>query len=89
LRQKFILKPLTLIYYTFSNPTLGSFAWVGVQEKECIILNDFPWRDFLFMLEGELVQLPAPETHFSKDIQLGKDTPIFGTTKRPPSISQE
>ena len=88
--KTFILKPLTLIYDTFSNPASGSFAWIGVQEKECIFLNDFrwstqliPWHNLLLMLEGELVHLPAPKTHFSKDIQLVKDTPIFCTTKRP------
>ena len=88
--KTFMLKPLTLIYDTFSNPASGSFAWVGVQEKECIFLNDFrwsaqliPWHDLLLMLEGELVHLPAPKTHFSKDIQLLRDTPIFCTTKRP------
>ena len=35
------------------------------------------------MLEGELVHLPAPKTHFSKHIQLVRDTPTFCTTKRP------
>ena len=80
----FILKPLTLIYDTFSNPTFSSFAWVGAKEKECIFLNDFqwsaqliPWHDLLLMLEGEVVYLPAPKAHFSKDIQLVRDTQFF------------
>ena len=88
--KTFILKPLTLIYDTLSNPASGSFAWVGVQKKEWIFFNDFrlspqliPWHDLLLMLEGELVYLPAPKTHFSKHIQLVRDTPIFCTTKRP------
>lgn len=42
-----------------------------------------PWHDLLLMLEGEIVHLPAPKTHYSKDLQLSKDTPIFCTTKRP------
>ena len=78
------MKPVTLIYDTFSNPTFSSFAWVGAKEKECIFLNDFrwsaqliPWHDLLLMLEGELVYLPAPKAHFSKDIQLVMDTQIF------------
>ncbi len=62
-----------------------------MQDKECILfLNDFrrsapliPWRDLLLMLEGEPVHLPAPKTHFSQDIQLVMDTPIFCTTKCP------
>ena len=35
------------------------------------------------MLEGELVHLPAPKTHYTQDIQFAKDTPIFCTSKRP------
>ena len=35
------------------------------------------------MLEGEVVHLPAPKTHFTQDIELVKDTPIFCTSKRP------
>lgn len=88
--KTFILKPLTLLYQSFCNPASGSFAWVGVQDAECIFLNDFrwspqliPWHDLLLMLEGEIVHLPAPKTHFSQDIELTKDTPIFCTSKRP------
>lgn len=88
--KTFILKPLTVIFDCFCNPATGSFAWIGVENKECIFLNDFrwsaqmiPWHDLLLMLEGEIVHLPAPKTHYSKDLQLSKDTPIFCTTKRP------
>lgn len=88
--KTFILKPLTLIHDTSSNPASVSFAWVGVQEKECIFLNEFrwsaqliPWHDLLPMLEGELVHFPAPKTHCCKDIQLVRATPIFCATKRP------
>jgi hypothetical protein len=35
------------------------------------------------MLEGEVVHLPAPKTHFTEDIQFTKDTPVFCTSKRP------
>lgn len=86
--KTFLLKPLTLIYETFCNPASGSFAWVGVQDAECIFLNDFrwsqaviPWNDFLVMLEGDIVHLPAPKTHFARDISLTSDTPIFCTGK--------
>ena len=88
--KTFILKPLTEIFNTFCNPASGTFAWVGVDEKECIFLNDFrwsqqliPWHDLLLLLEGEEVHFTAPKTHFSKDIRLVKDTPIFCTTERP------
>ena len=33
------------------------------------------------MLEGQPVHLPAPKSHFCKDIMVDKDTPIFGTSK--------
>jgi hypothetical protein len=35
------------------------------------------------MLEGKVVHLPAPKTHFTEDIEFVKDTPIFCTSKRP------
>ena len=88
--KTFLLKPLSVIYNTFCNTAVGNFAWVGVQDKECIFLNDFrwsqqllPWHDLLLLLEGEIVHFPAPKTHFMQDIKLTKDTPIFCTTKRP------
>ena len=40
-----------------------------------------PWHDLLLMLEGQPVHLPAPKSHFCKDIVFDKDTPIFGTSK--------
>ena len=41
--KTFLLKPLSVIYNTFYNTAMGNFAWVGVQDKECIFLNDFRW----------------------------------------------
>ena len=35
------------------------------------------------MLEGQMVHLPAPKTHYAKDIVYDKDTPIFCTGKQP------
>ena len=86
--KTFILNPLSIIYNTFCNPACSSFAWVGAEHAECIFLNDFrwsqqiiSWHDFLLMLEGQLVHLPAPKTHYAKDIVFDKDTPIFSTGK--------
>ncbi|KAK3722844.1 hypothetical protein QZH41_007801 [Actinostola sp. cb2023] len=88
--KTFILNPLTRIYNTFSNPASSTFAWVGADEAECIFLNDFrwsstliQWHDFLLMLEGQPVHLPAPKSHYAKDLVLEEDTPIFATGKRP------
>ena len=68
------------------NPATGSFAWLGIEEGEVIILNDFrwsekiiSWQDFLKLLEGDTVHIPTPKTHFEKDIIFSKDTPIFCT----------
>ena len=88
--KTFILNPLSSVYTTFCNPACTSFAWVGAEDAECIFLNDFrwssqiiPWHDFLLMLEGQMVHLPAPKTHYAKDIVFDKDTPIFITSKQP------
>ena len=88
--KTFLLHPLTKIFDAFCNPATGSFAWIGVEEREIIFLNDFrwdksviPWADMLLLLEGQLVHFPAPKTHYSKDITLEKDTPIFCTSKGP------
>jgi len=35
------------------------------------------------MLEGQLVHLPAPKTHFSEDFVLKESTPVFATGKNP------
>ena len=88
--KTFLLNPLNEIFHTFSNPATTSFAWVGAEKAECIFLNDFrwstsviQWHDFLLLLEGQLVHLPAPKTHYAKDIAFNKDTPIFATGKNP------
>ena len=64
------------------------FAWVGAEQAECIFLNDFhwsgqiiPWQDLLLMLEGQPVHLPAPKSHYAKDLVLQNVTPIFATSK--------
>ena len=48
----------------------GTFAWVTAKQLEIIVLNDFrssasiiPCSDFLQMLEGDIVHLPAPKRH--------------------------
>ena len=86
--KTFLLKPLNSIYHTFKNPATGTFAWVGVENAECIFLNDFrwnekiiQWHDLLLLLEGEPVHFPAPKTHFTEDILLESDIPVFATSK--------
>ena len=35
----------------------------------------------LLLLEGEIVKLPAPKNHFSTDVEIKGDVPIFATSK--------
>ncbi|XP_068696550.1 uncharacterized protein [Montipora foliosa] len=86
--KTFLLNPLNTIYRTFTNPATTSFAWVGAELCEVIFLNDFrwlekiiPWHDLLLLLEGQTVHLPAPKSHYSKDIEFKHDAPIFCTGK--------
>ena len=83
-----LYNPLNKIYKTFTNPASTSFAWVGAEEAEIVFLNDFrwshqiiAWHDLLLILEGQLVHLPAPKSHFAKDTVFDSDTPILATNK--------
>ena len=88
--KTFLHNPLNVIYNTFCNPASTSFAWVGAEKAEIVFLNDFrwtpsviQWHDFLLLLEGQLVHLPVPKTHYAKDIVFNGDTPVFATGKNP------
>ena len=86
--KTFLLKPLELVFKTFSNQAANKYAWVGADNTEIILLNDFrcskeliEWNSFPLSLEGDTVNLPAPKNHFSTDICINNDTPIFATSK--------
>ena len=88
--KTFILSPLKCIYQAFCNPATRTFAWVGAKQAEIIMLNDFYWNpsiipgsDFLQLLEGDIVHLPAPKNFCSRDIEFTKDTPFFATANAP------
>ena len=90
-----IVSPLKVIYNVFSNPTTGSFAWIGAEEAEIIYLNDFwwhpkiiAWPKFLQALEGDTVHLLAPKNLYSKDIELSRDTPFFCDLRCPVGPSE-
>ena len=85
--KTFLLLPLTAIYNCFQNPASTSFAWVGVEHEEIILINDLrwspsliSWSNFLLLLEGQPLHFPAPKSHYAKDIFLERDTPIFATS---------
>jgi len=86
--KTFLFTTVQSLFDCFSNPSNDKYAWVGIEKAECIFLNDFrfnpeliSWKEFLSLLEGQLVHLPAPKNHFAKDICLERDTPVFATGK--------
>lgn len=86
--KTFMLKPLEDIYKCFCNPAKDKYAWVGADEAEIILLQDFrwdsetiAWKCLLLLLEGETVKLPAPKNHFARDVVISGDVPIFATSK--------
>lgn len=88
--KTFLLRPLTKIFDCFTNPSSGTYAFVGIQNKEVAFLNDLrynpvmlPWQDFLNMLEGMELHIPTPKTHYAEDIELVSDIPFFATSIGP------
>lgn len=86
--KTFILKPLELIYESFTNPAKDKYCWVDADKKEVILLQDFrwdpetiAWKSLLLLLEGETVKLPAPKNQFARDVVIDTDVPIFATSK--------
>ena len=88
--KTFLLDPLCLLFKAFVNPASDKYAWVGAEESEVIYLNDFrwsssliSWKDFLLLLEGHIVHLPAPKNQYSSDVCIDTDVPIFATSSNP------
>ena len=86
--KTFLLTPLTKLFETFSNPANDKYAWLGAEKAEIILLNDFrwspemiAWKELLLLLEGQSVHLPSPKNHYSADICIDSDTPVFATGK--------
>ena len=86
--KTFLLSPLQVLFNTFSNPSNDKYAWIGAEQSEIIFLNDFrwsqeliAWKEFLFLLEGQVVHLPSPKNHYATDICISFDLPIFATGK--------
>ena len=87
--KTFLLNPLTTVFNTFCNPASTTFAWVGAEEAEVLFLNDFRWslhiipyHDFLLLLEGQEVHLPAQRPITSKIFHLKAILPYFTLQKR-------
>ena len=65
--KSFLFDPLEMIFKTTVNPSLTSYAWVGLDKHEIAYLIDFryskeciKWSDFLLLLERHTVNLPRP-----------------------------
>ena len=86
--KTFLLNPLNDLFETFTNPANTSYAWLGAEKAQVILLNDFlysteimAWNDFLCFLEGQTVHLAAPKSTYAQGILFDEDTPIFATGK--------
>ena len=86
--KTFLLKPLEIIFRAFTNPANDKYAWVGADQAEVIVLQDFRWsselicwKDLLLLLEGENVKLPSPKNQFATDVCINTDIPVFATSK--------
>ena len=86
--KTFLLKPLEIIFRAFTNPANDKYAWVGANQAEVVVLQDFrwsseiiSWKDLLFLLEGENVKLPSPKKQFTTEVCINTDIPTFATSK--------
>ena len=41
--KSFLISPLQSIFNTFTNPATTTYAWIGAESAEIIVLNDFRW----------------------------------------------
>lgn len=87
--KTFLLLPLTVVFDAFTNPAKATFAWVGVDGKEAIFLNDIRWSEkmiewgaFLNLLDGNEVRFPRPKNFHNSDIVMTREekVPIFATS---------
>ena len=86
--EMFLLNPPTEIYDLFLNLSSSKYAFVGVENKELIFLNDLrwsqemiPWQELLNLPEGQSVHLVAPKTHYARETLITDDVPIFATSR--------
>ena len=77
--KSFLVSPLKSVFKTFTNPATGTFAWMGVEDAEVVLLNDFRWHpsiiawgDFLQLLEGDTVHIPARKMFAAKTSSLAR-----------------
>ncbi len=86
--KSFLLKPLTLIFKTYTRPDGGSYQLEDLLGKELVFLNDFEyddetkrwmtWQFFKNFLEGERVVVGRPKNR-GGNTKFTKDAPVFMT----------
>ena len=86
--KTFLLKPLEIIFWVFTNPANNMYTWVDADQAEVIVLQEFRWsselicwKDLLNLLEGENVKLPPPKIQFATDVYINTEITIFATRK--------
>ena len=74
----------------FENPANDNYAWVWSEKAKVFLLNGIwwskdliPWHDMLLLLEGETVNLPAPNNIYSENIVISTDVAILAASKSP------
>ena len=87
--KSFLIKPLTLLYRTYSIPDTGSYQLETLMDKEVIYLNDFTWDDrwlkwalFKNLLEGDAIQVGLPKNR-GGNAMFSKDSPVIGSCPAP------
>ena len=88
--KSFLLDPLESIFDSFVSPAKGTYAWLGLDQKELAYLNEFRWKpeqiawsDLLLLLEGATVHLSRPKNNYATDMCISRENklPIFATSK--------
>ena len=82
--KSFLIKPLTLLFRTYSIPDSGSYQLEMILDKEVIYLNDFTWDErwlkwqFLkTFLEGDAIQVGLPKNR-GGNVVFKRDSPVIG-----------
>ena len=87
--KSFLIKPLTLLFRTYSIPDSGSYQLEMILDKEVIYLNDFTWDErwlkwqFLkTFLEGDAIQVGLPKNR-GGNVVFKRDSPVIGSCCAP------
>ena len=86
--KSYVLKPLFLIFRTYTRPDGGSYQLEDLLDKEMVFLNDFefnddakkwmPWPFLKNFLEGEHINVARPKNR-GGNAEFKSDAPVFMT----------